>query len=394
MIAGRILIQGGGIGGLIAAAALAKRGASVDVVEHRPAGSVLGVGLIQPPNALRVMAEIGVLDDCLAAGYQGDGLQVVGQDGTVIAQSPAPPPGDLPAAGNGIQRRELCRILLGAAVRSGARVFHGATIAAIADDGDGDGGGVTVTFRGESAPPDGRYDLLAGFDGVRSAVRRHLFGEKYEPQLTGFSVWRVSLPRPAQLERTVFAFAGPVKATLIPLSAGDCYLALVAPEGVPQHGLSGPGVTGQMQGMLSQFGGWIGRLSDVLADQASAAYGPIEQVTVAEPWARGRVLIGGDAAHATSPHLAQGAAMAAEDAIVLAAELDRGEHLGQALDAWYRRRLPRATLVQNYSTALMRQEQGDPSDADLRLLELPVPAVQARLAQPYEPGDRPGDQAR
>jgi 2-polyprenyl-6-methoxyphenol hydroxylase-like FAD-dependent oxidoreductase len=379
MIVQRVLIQGGGIGGLIAAAALAKRGAGVDVVEHRPAGSVLGVGLIQPANALRVMAEIGVLDDCLAAGYQGDGLQVVGPDGTVLAQSPAPPPGDLPVAGNGIQRRELCRILLDAAVKAGARIFHGATVASIADDDHG----VSATFRGESAPAGGRYDLLAGFDGVRSPVRRHLFGGKYEPQLTGFSVWRVSLPRPVQLERTVFAFAGQVKATLIPLSAADCYLALVAPEAVPQHGLSGPDIIAQMQGMLTGFGGWIGQLRDVIAGQASAAYGPIEQVTVPEPWARGRILIGGDAAHATSPHMAQGAAMAAEDAIVLAAELDRGERLDQALDAWYRRRLPRATLVQDYSAALMRQEQGEPSDADLRLLELPVPAVQARLAQPY-----------
>ena len=83
MIAERVLIQGGGIGGLIAATALAQRGVEVDVVEHRPAGSVLGVGLIQPANALRVMAEIGVLDDCLTAGYQGDGLQVVGPDGSV-----------------------------------------------------------------------------------------------------------------------------------------------------------------------------------------------------------------------------------------------------------------------------------------------------------------------
>ncbi len=379
MIAQHVVIQGGGIGGLIAATALAQRGVEVDVVEQRPAASVLGVGLIQPPNALRVMAEIGVLDECLAAGYQGDGSQVVGPDGMVLAQAPAPPPGDLPAAGNGIQRRELCRILLNAAVKAGARLFHGATIATIADGDDG----VTVTFRGESAPADGRYDLLLGFDGVRSAIRRHLFGEKYEPQLTGFSVWRVSLPRPAELERTVFAFAGPVKATLIPLSAHDCYLALVAPEGTPQHGLSGPRIIGQMQGMLSRFGGWIGRLRDVIDGQGSAAYGPIEQVTVAEPWARGRILIGGDAAHATSPHMAQGAAMAAEDAIVLTAELDRGERLDQALDAWYRRRLPRAALVQNYSAALMRQEQGDPTDADLRLLELPVPAVQARLAQPY-----------
>ncbi len=348
-------------------------------MEHRPAASVLGVGLIQPVNALRVMAEIGVLDDCLAAGYQADGLQVVGPDGTVLTQAPAPPVSDLPAAGNAIQRRALCQILLNAAVKAGARLFHGATIATMADGGDG----VTVTFRGDMAPAGGRYDLLAGFDGVRSAVRQHLFGEKYEPQLTGFSVWRVSLPRPAELERTVFAFAGPVKATLIPLSAGDCYLALVAPEAAPQHRLSGPDIVSQMQGMLSRFGGWIGPLRDVIDAQDSAAYGPIEQVTVAEPWARGRVLIGGDAAHATSPHMAQGAAMAAEDAIVLTAELDRGGRLDQALDAWYRRRLPRATLVQDYSAALMRQEQGEPTDADLRLLELPVPAVQGRLAQPY-----------
>jgi 2-polyprenyl-6-methoxyphenol hydroxylase-like FAD-dependent oxidoreductase len=379
VIAERVLIQGGGIGGLIAATALAKGGVHVDVVEHRPAGSVLGVGLIQPLNALRVMAEIGVLSECLAAGYQGDGMQVLGQDGTVLAQAPAPPPSDLPAAGNGIQRRELCRILLDAAVKAGARLFHGATLATITDDQDG----VTATFRGEPGPADGRYDLLLGFDGVRSAVRRHLFGDKYAPQLTGFSVWRVSLPRPAELERTVFAFAGPVKATLIPLSAGDCYLALVAPEAAPQHGLSGPDIIAQMRGMLSRFGGWVGQLRDVIAGQGSAAYGPIEQVTVPEPWARGRILIGGDAAHATSPHMAQGAAMAAEDAIVLAAELDCGERLDRALEAWYRRRLPRAALVQNYSAALMRQEQGEPTDADLRLLELPVPAVQARLAQPY-----------
>jgi 2-polyprenyl-6-methoxyphenol hydroxylase-like FAD-dependent oxidoreductase len=388
VIARDVLIQGGGIGGLIAATALAQRGASVDVVEHRPAGAVLGVGLIQPANALRVMAEIGVLDDCLAAGYQGDGIQVIAPDGTVLAQSSAPPPDDLPAAGNGIQRRELCRILLDAAVRAGARVFHGATIATITGGDGGDGGdgsdddGVAVTFRG-TAPDRGRYDLLLGFDGVRSPVRRHLFGERYEPEFTGFSVWRVSLPRPEELERTVFSFAGPVKATLIPLSAGDCYLALVAPEAAPQHGLSGPDTIAQMQAMLSPFGGWIGGLREAMAGQESAAYGPVEQVTVPEPWARGRILIGGDAAHATSPHLAQGAAMAAEDAIVLAAELDQAEHLSQALAAWYRRRRPRATLVQQYSAALMRQEQGEPTDADLGLLELPLPAVQARLAQPY-----------
>jgi 2-polyprenyl-6-methoxyphenol hydroxylase-like FAD-dependent oxidoreductase len=382
MIAERVLIQGGGIGGLIAATALAQRGVAVDVLEHRPAGSVLGVGLIQPANALRVMAEIGVLEECLDAGYQGGGLRVIGPDGTVIADATAPVPDDLPVAASSLQRRDLCRILLDAAVKAGAELYHGATTATIAD-GEGGADGVTVTFRGESVPADGHYDLLLGFDGIRSAVRRHLFGERYEPKLTGFSVWRVSLPRPAELDRTVFSFAGPVKATLIPLSASDCYLALVAPESVPQHGLTAADIAGQMTQMLAPFGGWIGGLRGVTGGQDSAAYGPIEEVTVAEPWARGRILAGGDATHATSPHMAQGAAMAAEDAIVLAHELDQGDSLGQALDAWYRRRAPRAGLVQSYSTALMRQEQGEPTEADLRLLELPLPAVQARLAQPY-----------
>lgn len=379
MIAERVLIQGGGIGGLVAATALAQRGVAVDVVEHRPADSVLGVGLSQPANALRVMAEIGVLDDCLAAGYPGGALRVIGPDGTVLAETVAPVPDDLPVAGSGLQRRELCRILLDAAVKAGAQLYHSATTATIADGADG----VSVTFRGESIPADGRYDLLLGFDGIRSAVRRHLFGEQCEPQLTGFSVWRVSLPRPTELDRIVFSFAGPVKATLIPLSANDCYLALVAPEGTPQHGLSGPDIAGQMVEMLTPFGGWIGGLRGLIAGQDSAAYGPIEEVTVADPWVRGRILIGGDAAHATSPHMAQGAAMAAEDAIVLAHELDRAERLGQALGAWYQRRRPRAGLVQSYSSALMRQEQGEPTEDDLRLLELPLPAVQARLAEPY-----------
>jgi 2-polyprenyl-6-methoxyphenol hydroxylase-like FAD-dependent oxidoreductase len=379
MITERVLIQGGGIGGLVAATALAQRGVEVDVVEHRPAGSVLGVGLIQPANALRVMAEIGVLDECLAAGYPGGALRVVGPDGKILADVPASAPDDLPVAGSSLQRRELCRILLDAAVKAGAQLYHGTTTATIADGADG----VTATFRGGSAPAEGRYDLLAGFDGVRSGVRRHLFGERYEPRLTGFSVWRVSLPRPPELECTVFSFAGQVKATLIPLSATDCYLALVAPEASPRHGLSVPDIAGQMVELLAPFGGWIGGLREVIAGQDSAAYGPVEEVTVDESWARGRVLVGGDATHATSPHLAQGAAMAAEDAIVLVHELERARRLDQALAAWYQRRLPRTGLVQRYSTALMRQEQGEPTEADLRLLELPVPAVQARLAQPY-----------
>jgi len=375
----RVLIQGGGIGGLVAATALAQRGVQVDVVERRSAGSVLGVGLNQPANALRAMAAIGVLDPCLIAGYQHDSLRMIGPDGSLVAEIPAPPAPDLPTTNNGIQRRELCRVLLDAAGKAGARLHHGVTTTSIS----GDDAGVDVTFDGTAAPADGRYDLMLGFDGVHSATRTHLFGSRYDAHLTGFSVWRVALPRPDELDRVVFAFAGNAKATLIPLAPDESYLALVAPEPVPQQRLTAEDIVAQMRSMLAGFGGWIGDLRSAVGVEGAAAYGPIEQVTVDAPWYRGRIAIAGDAAHATSPHLAQGAAMAAEDAVVLAEELDRADSVADALHAWWQRRLPRAGLVQNYSAALMRKEQGVPSEADLRLLELPMPAAQARLAQPY-----------
>ncbi|MDL4817304.1 FAD-dependent monooxygenase [Actinomadura opuntiae] len=379
MIVNRVLVQGGGIGGLVAATALARRGVEVDVVERRPAGSVLGVGLNQPSNALRVMDEIGVLDDCLAAGCQWDDLRMIGADGTVLAEIPPPPAPGLPARNNGIQRRELCRVLLDAAAKAGARLHHDATTATVSADGDG----VEVTFTGHDAPVPGRYDLVAGFDGIRSATRRQLFGDRYEPRLTGFSVWRISLPRPPELDGVVYAFAGKVKATLIPLGSDDSYIALVAPEETVQQGMTPPHIAAQMHAMLQEFGGWIGGLAKHISQENSAAYGPIEQVTLDEPWYRGRVLIAGDAAHATSPHMAQGAAMAAEDAVVLAEELERATSVPEALGAWWRRRIPRAGLVQDYSAALMRQEQGKASPEDLKLLELPIPAAHARLAEPY-----------
>jgi 2-polyprenyl-6-methoxyphenol hydroxylase-like FAD-dependent oxidoreductase len=379
VIVNRVLVQGGGVGGLVAAIALAHRGVEVDVVERRPAGSVLGVGLNQPSNALRVMSEIGVLDDCLLAGYQWDELRMIGPDGAVLAEIPPPPAPGLPARNNAIQRSELCRILLAAAAKAGVRLCHDASSASLHEDGDG----VEVTFTGGDAPAAGRYDLVAGFDGIRSAVRRHLFGDRYEPRPTGFSVWRMRLPSPPELDRIVYAFAGKVKATLVPLGGGDGYIALVAPEARSRPGLTHSDVAVQMRAMLPEFGGWVGRLAEAISEENSAAYGPIEQVTLDRPWYRDRVLIAGDAAHATSPHMAQGAAMAAEDAVVLAQELERSPSVPEALDAWWRRRLPRAGLVQDYSAALMRQEQGQATPEDLKLLELPVPAAHARLAQPY-----------
>ncbi|MET9084908.1 FAD-dependent monooxygenase [Streptomyces sp. NPDC004237] len=379
MIVSRVLVQGGGIGGLVAATALARRGVEVDVVERRPADSVLGVGLIQPGNALRAMKEIGVLDAVLLAGRQADELRMINPDGTVLAGVPLPSVPELPTSSNMLQRRELCRVLLDAATAAGARLYHASSSATLREDDDG----VDVTFTGEAAPAAGRYDLVLGFDGIRSTLRRHLFGDRYAPHLTGFSVWRVGMPCPPEVDRTVYGIVGDLKATLVPLGGGESYLALIAPEESVQHGLTAPEIAAQMRAMLGKFGGWVGELAERVSDESSAAYGPIEQVSLDERWYRGRILVAGDAAHATSPHMAQGAAMAVEDAVVLAQELERATSVPEALDTWWNRRIPRASLVQRYSAALMRKEQGQAAPEDLELLEMPFPQAQALLAQPY-----------
>ncbi|HWU12322.1 MAG TPA: FAD-dependent monooxygenase [Streptomyces sp.] len=378
----RVLVQGGGIGGLVAATALARRGVHVDVVEHRPPGSVLGVGLNQPGNALGVMEEIGVLDECLRAGYQFSDLRMAASDSSTMVDIPPSLFQGMPP-NNAIQRAELCRVLLGAARDAGARLHHGSTIASVSEGP----GGVDVTFSAAMAdaavPANGRYDLLVGFDGIRSQVRRHLFGDRYDAEYTGFACWRISLPRPPELDRIVYALAGSIKATLIPLSETSCYVALVVPEESIRPRPSSAQIVERIQSLLGEFSGWIGELGGTLSEKAPAAYSPIEQVTVDEPWYRGRIAVAGDAAHASSPHMAQGAAMAAEDAVVLARCLDASDDLDEALRSWWERRMPRAGFVQQYSAALLRTESGTPTEQDRRMLEIPMPAAHARLAEPY-----------
>jgi 2-polyprenyl-6-methoxyphenol hydroxylase-like FAD-dependent oxidoreductase len=216
---------------------------------------------------------------------------------------------------------------------------------------------------------------------VSSRVREHLFGDRYTPEFTGSANWRITLPRPADLTSIAFALAGPVKAVLTPISADQMYIALVTPEpGSPRHHPAD--FVRLVHERMAGFSGRLGELRDSISDGASINYTPLYQVVVREPWYRGRVAIAGDAAHTSTPHLAQGAAMAVEDAVTLAAALDDHSSLPEALDAWYRRRRDRALFVADMSLALLRQESGvelTPQEAEL--VQLGIPGAQARIAQ-------------
>ena len=384
--ASKVLVQGGGVGGLTLAAALAQRGVEVDVVEASGPDAVLGVGLNQPNNALAALAEIGVREQCLDVGFPFEPLAVWSPAGVQVAAIPPPEGRYGTPSNNAISRPLYNRILRDAAEEAGVRIRTGATVWEMTEDADG----VEVhlaTWTGKRTPPvrdeegGARYDLVVGFDGVRSKVREHLFGNRYTPEFTGSANWRITLPRPEDLTSIAFALAGPVKAVLTPISPEQMYIALVTPEpGNPRHDRAD--FPRLVRERMAGFSGRLGELRDGISDDAAINYTPLEQVVVREPWFRGRVAIAGDAAHTSTPHLAQGAAMAVEDAVTLAAALDEHSSLPAALDAWYRRRRDRALFVADMSMALLRQESGAELTArDTELLALGIPGAQARLAE-------------
>src|SRR3954471_22474512 len=117
----RVLVVGGGIGGLSTTVALRRAGFDVDVVEKNPAWDVYGVGIIQPGNALRALNELGLAERCVAEGQPCLGDRTWLNDGPVVADHdwPALVPGLPP--GNGITRPRLHTILQDAVLESGGR---------------------------------------------------------------------------------------------------------------------------------------------------------------------------------------------------------------------------------------------------------------------------------
>ena len=178
----RVLIVGGGIGGLSLAVALGRRGIQAEIVEIKSEHKVYGVGIIQPGNALRALNGLGLMERCLAEGLQIDYYEMNDSDGRFIARMKllriASP--DIPAV-NGLPRMALHRILTEAATAVGARIRLGLSVQALEQAGDE----VDVTLTDGSRE---KYDLVVGADGIRSRIRTLLFGGQFDPQYTGHGV--------------------------------------------------------------------------------------------------------------------------------------------------------------------------------------------------------------
>jgi 2-polyprenyl-6-methoxyphenol hydroxylase-like FAD-dependent oxidoreductase len=345
----RILIIGGGIGGLSSAIALRQRGFEVDVIEKEADWAFTGVGILQQSNVVRVMAQLGLLDDYVATGFGFDAVEFFDAGGKPIATVPAPrlvP--DYPSM-IGIGRVAVNKLLGKHAVSAGAKVRLGFTATDLIDDGSG----VTATFSDGSIA---RYDLVIGADGIHSPTRKAIFPDAPAPTPTGQSVWRHNFRRPPDLVN-LNIFALPNRVGLAPVSLETMYLFLNTKEPADRRyeiGELAPAMRAYLKGTCPQ----IAALSDQITEGGAVNYKPIEWILVKEDWHSGRIVLLGDAVHATTPHLAQGAGMAIEDSVVLAEELVRHDHPEAAFKAYRARRFERCRYIVETSVAICRGQLG------------------------------------
>ena len=349
----RVLVVGGGIAGGVLSLGLAQKGVEVVLVDLRDGLGGVGHGITLQGNALKAFQAVGIYDRLAERGFAFSHLRMKSPDGHVIMEIPTPPMGgpDLPGT-MGALRGDLADILADEVVKAGVDVRLGTTVTHIEDHGDGADPGVTVTLSDGSTET---VDLLVGADGIRSKVRG-MIGIEDQPKPVGMGIWRTVAKRPAEMDCSELYFGGPkYKAGYTPISEDLCYAFLL--EENLDRSFVGEGARGaELKERGQGYGGIWGQVRDSLADDAVVNYQWIEAICVDSPWFRGRTIIIGDAAHACPPLIAQGAAMCAEDAVILAEMLTSGSSVDEVLPAFMERRFPRVKMVLDNSLTLAEWE--------------------------------------
>jgi 2-polyprenyl-6-methoxyphenol hydroxylase-like FAD-dependent oxidoreductase len=347
----KILVIGGGFSGMSAAIALRRGGHEVDLVEIDPGWRSYGAGISLGGATLRAFRTLGILDAFLQHGHAADGVDIHLPTGQKIATLPTPRVAgpDVPGGG-AVMRPVLARILAEATRASGTHVHLGCTFTSIEQDAEG----VEVAFTDGRR---GRYDLVIGADGLYSKVREAVFPDAPAPAYVGQAVWRAVLPRPAEIETATMWIGPRIKAGVNPVSKEEMYLFVTEDREVNER-VDSARFAPMLRGLLEGFAApVVQRMREQLSDAAaSIVYRPLEALLVPLPWHEGRVQLIGDAVHATTPHLASGACIGIEDAIVLAEELQRHGDAATACDAFEARRWERCRMVVENSGRLCEIE--------------------------------------
>ena len=353
----KILVVGGGIGGMSCAISLRRANIPVDLVEIDPAWKIYAAGITITGPTLRALKNLGVLDEMKQHGATWEGAHVFTQAGELIEELDFPRiAADVPGTG-GIMRPELHRILSTRTLAVGVHVRLGTTVETLAQVPNGVEVKLTNGHREQ-------YSLVVGADGIYSKLRERVFPEAPRPKFTGQVIYRIVAERPAGFDRTHFYMGPDSKLGFNPVSRTHMYMFLL------QRSPANPwvAVEDQARRLYQAMAGWGGIAPEVretvlTTNAHTINYRPLEAVLLPDPWYRGRVVLIGDAAHAATPHLASGAGMAVEDGIVLAEEVARDGNIEAALPRFMARRFARGKLVVENSLRLgeLEMTHGQPA---------------------------------
>ena len=327
----RILIVGGGIAGLATARAMARHWLDAEIVERDPEPRIAGAGVYVPGNGVAALGRLGLADAVLGCGaiverrrlFDERGRSFIDFDEAGLWRGVAPP--------IALHRRELHEIVAGGA--AGTPIRFGTTVTALAQGAEG----VDATF---SDGTSGRYDVVVGADGIHSWVRQAVVGGP-PARLAGQVGWRWVVDGHAEINGWN-GWLGPERAFLALAIGGGrvyCYADVRSADATDP-------TAGNPSRLASMFAGFIDPVPALIAEipPAEVWFAPIEEVT--PTWSRSRVVLVGDAAHASSPNMAEGASLAMEDALLLADALASERDVPRAVDAFDARRSARVEHVQ------------------------------------------------
>lgn len=330
----RIIVAGGGIGGLTAATACSQRGHGVQVLERTPELRPVGAGITVQINAMRVMARLGLAEKVAAAGQIMRWARICNWDGAALSKMElAELSEELGAPCVAIHRAALHSVLLEATgperVRLGAEVKHFS---------EGENGVSVELASGEKL----EADLLVGADGLHSAVRAQLHGAA-EPTYAGYTSWRGICDNDGIVppDLTTESWGKARRFGLVPIGGGKLYWFASADAPPNERDVD------VKTELLARFGGWHREIPTAL--KATRAENilrtDISDRPVLERWGEGRVTLLGDAAHPMTPNAGQGACMAIEDGLVLANSLSEKADPAAALRLYEDRRRERTAAT-------------------------------------------------
>ncbi len=232
----------------------------------------------------------------------------------------------------------------------------GTTIKALSQDNEG----VTAELtNGQSA----RYDLIVGADGMNSVIREIAFGSGHRPHYTGQMVWRATVSRPPDVSCRHSYFGPTNKSGFNPIAHDRMYIYTV--QNVPERPhWSDAELPTILRGLLSEFGGALGSGREEIRSPEQITCRPVFSMILRPPWHSGRILVIGDAAHTTTPHLASGASIAIEDSIVLARLLQSERPVGELLNDFMRQRYERCRMIVENSELLGEWEKNPSTPND------------------------------